>query len=73
MGQTMVAELLGCLSKEPILVYPKGREQVYAREIARQFDAPLYLIDRALDSREAAGVLVSRSVGTTREQEFNPR
>ena len=69
----MLGRLLGSLNKERALVYLIARERGYAREIARFFRAPLYPIQRALDSLEAAGVLVSRAVGRAREYEFNPR
>ncbi len=41
--------------------------------MARFFDAPLNPLQKALDGLERSGVLVSRSVGSTREYEFNPR
>lgn len=69
----MLASLLGSVNKERVLVYLAARGKGYAREIARFFDAPLYPVQNALDKLEAAGVLVSRSVGSTREYEFSPR
>ena len=69
----MLAALLGSVNKERVLVFLAARSRGYAREIARFFNAPLYPIRLALAGLEAAGVLVSRSVGTTREYEFNPR
>ena len=69
----MLASLLGSVNKERVLVYLAGRGRGYARQIARFFNAPLYPVQNAMDNLEAAGVLVSRPVGTTREYEFNPR
>jgi hypothetical protein len=69
----MLAQLLGSVNKERALVYLSARGRGYAREVARFFDAPLFPIQRALDGLEAAGVLVSRRVGSTREYQFNPR
>jgi hypothetical protein len=69
----MLAGLLGSVNKERVLVYLAARGRGYAREVARFFDAPLSPVQGALDRLEQAGVLVSRSVGATREYEFNPR
>jgi hypothetical protein len=69
----MLAKLLGSLNKERVVIYLTGRGRGYAREIARFFDAPLFPIQKAIDSLEAAGVIVGRAVGNTREYEFNPR
>src|SRR6478735_3442261 len=69
----MLANLLGSVNKERVLVYLAARSKGYSREIARFFDAPLYPVQNALDKLESAGVLISRTVGSTREYEFNPR
>lgn len=69
----MLARLLGSVNKERVLVYIVGRGRGYAREIARFFKAPLSPVQKAIESLEAAGVLVSRTIGTTREYEFNPQ
>jgi hypothetical protein len=69
----MLANLLGSVNKERVLVYLAGRGRGYPREIARFFEAPLFPVQNALDRLEAAGVLVSRLVGSTREYEFDPR
>ena len=68
----MLAKLLGSLNKERVLIYLAGRDRGYAREIARFFAAPVSPIQLAMDNLEAAGVIVSRDVGNTREYEFNP-
>ena len=69
----MLANLLGSVNKERVLVYLAARGKGYARQIARFFEVPLYPVQNAMDKLEAAGVLVSRAVGTTREYQFNPR
>ena len=69
----MLGELIGSVNKERALMYLIARDRGYAREIARFFDAPLDPMQKALDGLEQSGVLVSRSVGSTREYEFNPR
>jgi hypothetical protein len=69
----MLGNLLGSVNKERVLVYLAGKESGYSRQIARFFDAPLYPIQQALEKLEAAGVVVSRSVGSTREYQFDPR
>jgi hypothetical protein len=69
----MLDRLLGSVNKERVLVYVAARQRGYAREIARFFQAPLYPVQNALEKLEAAGVLVSRPVGSTREYELNPR
>src|SRR5437868_595760 len=69
----MLADLLGSVNKERVLVYLAARGRGYAREIARFSRAPLSPVQKAMDGLEAAGVLVSRRVGSTREYEFNPR
>jgi hypothetical protein len=69
----MLASLLGSVNKERVLIYLVSRGRGYARQIARFFDAPLYPVQNAMEKLEVAGVLVSRSVGSTREYELNPR
>ena len=69
----MLNKLLGSINKERVLVYLAARGRGHSREIARFFKGPLSPVQKALDNLEAAAVLVSRMVGTTREYEFNPR
>ena len=69
----MLGSLLGSVNKERVLIYLAARGRGYARAIARFFEVPLYPVQSALEKLEAAGVLVSRAVGSTREYEFNPR
>lgn len=69
----MLSALIGSVNKERALIYLIARERGYARQIARFFDAPLDPVQKALDGLERSGVLASRTVGSTREYEFNPR
>ncbi len=69
----MLGKLVGSVNKERVLVYLAARGKGYSREIARFFDAPLNPVQKAMETLEVAGVLVSRGVGRTREYEFNPR
>lgn len=69
----MLGKLIGSINKERVLVYLAARDKGYARQIARFFEAPLNPVQKALDGLEQSGVLVSRTVGSTREYEINPR
>jgi len=65
--------ILGSESSERALIFILAREQGYATEIARFFDAELYSIQKQLDKLELGGVLVSQTAGRTRLYSFNPR
>jgi hypothetical protein len=69
----MLSPLLGSISLERVLIFILARDQGYATEIARFYDASLYAIQKQLDKLEAGGVLVSYTIGKTRLYEFNPR
>lgn len=69
----MLTPLLGTQDSERVLVFIAARDEGYARQMARFFDAPLRGIQRQLERLEAGGVLVSRKVGRTRLYTFNPR
>jgi hypothetical protein len=69
----VIEVLLGSQNAEKVLIYIFSREEGYAREIARFFNADLKSIQNQLDKFEAGGVLVSREVGKTRPYIFNPR
>ena len=69
----MLARLLGSANKERVLVFLAARGKGYSRQIARFFKVSLYPVQNALDKLEEAGVLISRTVGSTREYEFSPR
>lgn len=69
----MIEVLLGSKTAEKVLIYIFSREEGYAREIARFFNADLKSIQNQLDKFETGGVLVSREMGKTRPYFFNPR
>jgi DNA-binding MarR family transcriptional regulator len=69
----MIEVLLGSKNAERVLIYIFSREEGYAREIARFYNADLKSVQNQLDKLEAGGVLVSQTVGKTRPYTFNPR
>ena len=69
----MLSPLLGSENSERVLIFILKRDEGYAREITRFFNATLYAIQQQLDKLDKGGILVSRKVGQTRLYEFNPR
>lgn len=69
----MLARLLGSVNKERVLIYLFARTKGYPREISRFYKSALDPLQKAMENLEAAGIIVSQSVGRTREYEFNPR
>lgn len=69
----MLESIVGSKSSEQVFIFLVARENGYATEIARFFDADLYAIQRQLERLEKADVLVSKKVGRTRVYQFNPR
>lgn len=69
----MLDRLLGSVNKERVLIYLAARERGHPREIARFFQITHFQVQKAIESLEVAGVLVSRPVGRAREYQFNPR
>ncbi len=69
----MLEPILGSISSERVLMYLLARDEGYAREIARFYDAGLDPIQKQLEKLETGGVLVSRTAGRTRLYSFNPR
>jgi len=72
-GDVMLEPIVGSRSCEQVFIFLVARENGYATEIAKFFDADLYAIQRQLDRLENADVLVSKKVGRTRVYQFNPR
>jgi hypothetical protein len=56
-----------------VLMYLENYESGYAKRICDTYGIPLNMVQDQLKKFEAAGVLVSRTVGRTRLFEFNPR
>jgi len=69
----MIEPILGSKSCEQVFVFLAARDEGYATEIARFFDADLYAIQNQLERLEGADVLISKKVGRTRVYQFNPR
>lgn len=69
----MLEPILGSKSSEQVFVFLAARDEGYATEIARFFDADLYAIQNQLERLESADVLISKKVGRTRVYQFNPR
>ena len=69
----MLEPILGSKSRERVLVFLRARNEGYAREIARFYEADLVQIQKQLDRLEFAGVLAGRAAGRTRLYVFNPR
>lgn len=69
----MLEPILRSVSAERVLMFLFGREEGYAREIARFFHTDLNPIQKQLEKFELGGVLVSKRVGRTRLYMFNPR
>lgn len=69
----MLVPILGSQNSERVLVYIFGREEGYAREVARFYETDLSPIQKQFEKLEAGGVLVSRMIGRTRLYTFNPR
>jgi len=69
----LLESLFGSKNRERVLIFLQAREEGFAREIARFYDADYYPIYNQLGKLEAAGVIVSRKVGRTILFQFNPR
>jgi hypothetical protein len=69
----MLEPLLGSTNAERVLVFILARNEGYAREITRFFDADADSIQKQLARLESGGVLWSQSAGRTRLFSFNPR
>jgi hypothetical protein len=72
-GDGMLESIVGSRSSEQVFIFLTARENGYATEIAKFFDADLYAIQRQLERLEKSDVLVSKKVGRTRVYQFNPR
>ena len=56
-----------------LLLFPENYGEGYASGIAKTFEMPVSEIQKQLRKFEEAGVLVSRMVGTSRINNWNPR
>ena len=69
----MLEPLLGSINSERVLMFILARDEGYAREIARFFNADPDSIQKQLVKFESAGILAARSAGRTRLYSFDPR
>ena len=69
----MFEAILGSTSKERVLIYLGVREQGYARDIARFFNASVTPIQKQLEALEEQNVLYSQEQGRTVLYSLNPR
>jgi hypothetical protein len=69
----MLESLLGSNAREKVLLFLYGRQEGYAREIARFFGTGLAPLQKQLERLEAGGILYSRSAGRTLLYSLNPR
>jgi hypothetical protein len=69
----MIEPIVGSKSSEQVFIFLFARDEGYATEIARFFDADLYAIQKQLERLENNDVIISKKVGRTRVYQFNPR
>lgn len=69
----MLEAIVGSKSSEQVFIFLVARNEGYATEIARFYNADLYAIQKQLERLENSEVLVSKKVGRTRVYQFNPR
>ncbi|NKB65808.1 MAG: ArsR family transcriptional regulator [Candidatus Latescibacteria bacterium] len=69
----MLEPLFNSVNRERVLLFLYGRQEGYAREIARFFNSSLDPIQKQLEKLEFGGIIYGRSVGRTRLYAFNPR
>ena len=65
--------LFGGKAAARVLLYLENYDDGYASQIARTYEMPLSEVQKQLAKFEDAGVLVSRSVGTSRVYSWNDR
>lgn len=69
----MIEPIVGSKSSEQVFIFLFARNEGYATEIARFFDADLYAIQKQLERLENNDVIISKKIGRTRVYQFNPR
>lgn len=72
MSMRLAAALLGSESAARVLLALTASEPAYCSEIAARFGCTPRMVQLQLDKFEAAGLLVSRTVGRTRLYSWNP-
>lgn len=71
--QATLEALFGGRAAARVLLFVENYGEGYASWIARTFEMPVSEIQKQLGKFEAAGILVSRMVGTSRMYTWNPR
>lgn len=66
-------KLFGSPFRTRLLVALALLDESYASELARIIDAPLFSVQRAVDSLEADRVVATRTIGKERRVALNPR
>jgi len=69
----MLEAAFGSLAAERVLLFLHRYDDAYGRQIAAAFDMPVSEVQKQLRKLELGGLLVSRTVGRTREYSWNPR
>jgi DNA-binding transcriptional ArsR family regulator len=69
----MLKPILDNLTKEKILLSILVRNEVYARDVASNFNIHLLSVQNQLKKLEKGGVAASQKKGRTRLYSFNPR
>ena len=69
----MLEALFGSKVREQVLIFLAGRQEGYAREIAKYYQSSLSPIQNQLERLETGNILVGKNSGKTRIYTFNPR
>lgn len=71
--QTTLETLFAGKAATRVLLFIENYGEGYASQISKTFEMPLSEVQKQLAKFENAGVLVSRTVGTSRIYAWNPR
>jgi len=69
----MLEAIIGSKIREQVLIFLAGRQEGYAREIAKYYQTNLSPVQNQLERLETGNVLVGKASGKTRIYTFNPR
>lgn len=71
--QMTIETLFGGQAAAKVLLFIENYGEGYASAIARTFEMPVSEVQKQLKKFEQAGILISRTVGTSRMYTWNPR
>lgn len=71
--QMTIETLFGGQAAAKVLLFIENYGEGYASAIARTFEMPVSEVQKQLKKFEQVGILVSRTVGTSRMYTWNPR